>query len=72
VVLGHFLSTRISRLKKGSKSQGEKSEDFKKIFRKLEILNPKLEIRRMAGATGEIRNRLFEKGELTVRPGTGP
>jgi hypothetical protein len=43
VVFGWFLSTLISRPKKGSKSQGEKCEDFKKIFRKLEILNPKLE-----------------------------
>jgi len=43
VVFGYFLSTLISRLKKGSKSQGEKSEDLKKIFRKLKILNPKLE-----------------------------
>ena len=43
MVFGYFLSTLISRPKKVSKSQGEKSEDFKKIFRKLEILNPKLE-----------------------------
>jgi len=32
VVFGWFLSTLISRLKKGSKSQAEKSEDFQKIF----------------------------------------